>query len=264
MKRYFVMTVDVDPPISTIPPFILEKGIMQLLNFFDKCSVKATFFIPSIVAKNFKYLLSNIIEQKHEVACHGLKHDSWEATMDINRQVHMIKIATEIIQSITGLKPVGYRAPLFRVNKNCWVALQKNGYFYDSSIVCSPFYGNNKKLFLQKPFHLKLFYANKNNLLEIPVSTNPVLPFPLGGAWMRIFGLKWVKMGIKFNFLYQNPVVFYIHPKDVVPRSYGRKWYYYRNTNNCMDMLNEIVKYAKGKGAEFVTAYELARLNMNK
>jgi peptidoglycan/xylan/chitin deacetylase (PgdA/CDA1 family) len=255
------MTVDVDPPISLIPPFIVEKGVIMLLNFLAERSIKATFFTPSIVAKNFRYLLSEIIKQRHEVACHGLKHDPFEATINVNEQVHMIKIATRTIQSITGMKPVGFRAPLFKVNKNCWIALQRNGYLYDSSIVCSPLYGNYRIPFLGKPYYIRLSEGNKNcSLLEVPVSSNPLFPFPLGGAYMRIFGLRWIKAGIKFNFLNKNPVVFYVHPKDVIPRTYGRKWYYYKNTINCMNMLKDIIKYAEQNEAEFITAYELARL----
>jgi peptidoglycan/xylan/chitin deacetylase (PgdA/CDA1 family) len=260
-KQYFIMTIDVDPPISSIPNFIIEDGVVFLLNLFDEYAIKATFFVPSMVAEKFPAIIEEIVKRRHEVACHGLKHDPWEATLNVNKQIRLIKNATEIIQSKTGLRPVGFRAPLFRINRNCWIALQKNGYVYDSSVVCSPFYGSYRKFFPAKPFLLPISKANKSHsLLEIPVSTNPFLPFPLGGAWMRILGLRWSKIGVKLNFISQTPVVFYIHPKDVVPRKYGRVWYYYRNTTNCLKMLDEIIKYAKQSGAKFLTAHALARL----
>jgi peptidoglycan/xylan/chitin deacetylase (PgdA/CDA1 family) len=255
------MTIDVDPSLRSIPNFITEDGLDAILSLLDRYAVKATFFIPSLVAGKFPVITREIVKQGHEVACHGLKHDPWETTLNANKQVQMIKTATETIQSIIGLRPVGFRAPLFRGNKNCWIALQKNGYVYDSSVVCSPFYNNHRIFFPTKPFHLPVSKTNKNNgLLEIPVSVNPLLPFPLGGAPMRILGLRWCKIGAKINFTQRLPVVFYIHPKDVIPRTYGRNWISYRNTLGCIKMVEEIIKYAKQSASKFLTAFELARL----
>ena len=262
LKLYFIMTIDVDPPLSYIPNQIIVRGVIALLNFLNKHAIKATFFVPAVVAEKFPVVMEEIVQQGHEVACHGLKHDKREATLGISEELRIIKTATEIIQSATGLRPVGFRAPLFNVNENCWIALQKNDYVYDSSIVCSPLYGSHKIFFPSKPFPLPVPKTSKNcSLLEIPVSANPFLPFPLGGACMRIFGSRWCKIGVKINFLSRNPVVFYIHPKDVIPRTWGCSWWWYRNTGNCMKMLDEIIKYAERSGAKFITAYELARLS---
>jgi len=262
MKPYFIMTIDVDPPLYSIPSFVIEDGVISLLKLLDEYMVKATFFVPSVVAEKFPATIEGIVKRGHEVSCHGLKHDPLEATLDVNKQIRMIRTATEIIQSTTGLRPVGFRAPLFRINRNCWIALQKNGYVYDSSVVCSPFYGTHRVFFPAKPFLLPVPKTNENHgLLEIPVSVNPFLPFPLGGAWLRFFGSRWSKIGVKLNFIFQTPVVFYIHPKDVIPGIYGRGWYSYRNTASCMKMLDETIKYAKQSGAKFLRAYELARLS---
>jgi len=269
LKLYFVMTVDVDPPIPSNPnPDIVKDGVAALLKLFEKYAIKATFFVPAVVAIGGAVVLDGIVKQGHEIACHGLEHNETEATLGIVEQLRIIKTATEIIQSATGVRPAGFRAPLFRVNESCWIALQKNDYVYDSSIVCSPFYGGHKIFFPSKPFCLPIRKANGNcSLLEIPVSANPFLPFPLGGAYLRIFGSRWSKVGVRINFLSRNPVVFHIHPKDVDPRTRGRprvghSWLSRRNTGNCIKMLEGIIKYAKRSGAKFITAYELARLSM--
>lgn len=126
----------------------------------------------------------------------------------------------------------------------------------------SPFYGNHRTFFPAKPFFLPVPKTNENHgLLEIPVSTNPFLPFPLGGGPLRILGSRWSKTGVKLNFIFQKLAVFYIHPKDVIPWRCGRIWHQYRNTASCMKMLDEIIDYARQSGARFLTAYELARLS---
>ena len=258
---YFVMTVDVDPPIPSNPnPDIIKDGVIKLLRLFDKYAIKATFFVPAVVAEKYPKIIENIVKQRHEVACHGLKHDPKETSLSFYEELCVIKKATEIIQSTAGIRPVGFRAPLFNINENCWKALQKNDYIYDSSVVCLRLYKNHKIFFTSKPFFLPVSEASeKCSLIEIPVSANPFLDYPLGGAYLRIFGSRWTKLGLKINFLFQNIVVFYIHPKDVDPRTKGRSWWWYKNTGNCMKLLEEIIKYAKQKGANFVTAYELAK-----
>lgn len=262
----FAITVDVDPPI---PPsygsMFIEYGIEVFLKLFDKHKIKATFFVPAVVAEKFPTNIKEIVKKGHEVACHGLRHDKQEATLSVSKQIQLIKTATETIQSIIGSRPLGFRAPLFNINKNCWIALQKNDYMYDSSIVCSPFFnGKYKNPFFTKPFPLPISKENKDHsLIEVPVSVNPFLPFPLGGAYFRILGARWCKFGLKINFLYGNPIVFYIHPKDAIPRSWGVSWWWYRNTYDCIKMFEEIIDYAKRCGAKFMKTYEVAILYKN-
>jgi hypothetical protein len=255
------MTVDVDPPIPSNPnPNIVRDGVVKLLRLFNKYAIRATFFVPAVMAQNFPEIMESIVKQRHEVACHGLKHDPKEASLSFYEELTIIKNATEIIQSTAGIRPVGFRAPLFNVNENCWRALQKNDYVYDSSVVCFRLYKNHKILFTSRPFLLPASeIGEKCGLIEIPVSANPFLTFPLGGAFFRIFGSRWSKLGIRINFLFGNLVVFYIHPKDVDPRTKGRSWWWYKNTGNCMKLLEKVIKYAKQNGANFTTAYELAK-----
>jgi len=259
LRPYFIMTVDVDPPIPSNPNSdIVRDGVAALLELFDRHAIKATFFVPAVVAEKFPIVIREVVKQGHEVACHGLEHNKGEASLGVDEEIQIIRTATKMIQSVINVRPVGFRAPVFNVNESCWVALQKNGYIYDSSIVCSPFY---KNFFPSKPFLIQFPKTNKDrSLLEIPVSVNPLLPLPLGGAYMRNFGLKWCKVGIKINFLLQNPVVFYVHPKDVDPRTRGRSWWWYRNTSNCMELLEKIIKYAKQNRAQFLKMYEFAKL----
>ena len=258
-NSYFIMTVDVDPPFTSKQNYIIYKGIDQLLNLFSKYSIRATFFVPAIVAKEFSEVVKKIVELKHEIGCHGLKHDPMETILSINKQVRNIKKATEIIEFATGVRPIGFRAPLFKINRDCFIALQKNGYLYDSSIVNSLFYARSTIAWRSKPFCIKNFAGEDHPLIEIPVSVNPLLPFPIGGGWLRIFGLKWAKIGLKMNLTLRKQAMFYIHPKDLISLSgHNLPWYYYRNVPNCIKMLTEVIKYVQQNGALSITASELA------
>jgi hypothetical protein len=264
------MTVDVDPPFSPLQNFVIENGVISLLDLFDQHSIKATFFVPAVIAKDFPKVANEIVDGRHEIACHGLKHHPEEGILGLNEQLRIIKAATSIIESVTGIKPIGYRAPLFRVNENCWIALRNSNYVYDSSLVGVSYtrYMKHVISLQMQPLCIKIlnFAKTYNNahLFELPVSINPILPLPLGGGWLRIFGLKWAKIGIKMNFLSKGLVVFYIHPKDIVAiQTPGLFWYNYKNTANGLKMLDNLIKYAKWCNAEFLRACELIKLFEN-
>jgi peptidoglycan/xylan/chitin deacetylase (PgdA/CDA1 family) len=257
------MTVDMDPAPPSAPYLDIEKGTADILRLFHEYGVKATFFVTASVALDFPEMIQEIRRKGHEIACHGLKHDANEAMSSIDEQCRTIRTATEEIESIAGSRPIGFRAPLFRSNANCRVALHRNDYVYDSSVVCSPFYGSYKTRLLSRPFFLSCSGSRADcNLLEIPVSVNPFMPFPLGGSFMRIFGLNWIKIGIRTNSMLNAPIVFYVHPKDVILRTSGIYWHSYRNTANCLRMLEEIILYGKKIRAEFMRACELAEAHL--
>jgi len=258
------MTVDVDPPFSIKHSYVIEKGVTYLLDLFNKRAINATFFVPAIVALNFPEVIEEIVEKGHEIGCHGFNHSLSEIALSLDKKTRMIRDATEIIESITGQKPVGFRAPFFKADRNCWIALKANNYVYDSSCLGSPLYQryNVKRNITGRPFYIHLYSGKDSSkkLIEIPVSVNLIVPFPLGGGWLRIFGFTWAKIGVKMNLIFRVPTIFYIHPKDVVayePR--GLPWYYYRNAYNSLAMLDKIIQYVRQNGAEFLAAYQLAK-----
>jgi len=63
------------------------------------------------------------------------------------------------------------------------------------------------------------------------------------------------------NFFFNNPLVFYIHPRDVLslPRVKGVPWHLYRNVGfSTIKILDEILRYAKTHNAIFLRAADLA------
>lgn len=272
------MTVDVDSWSSLLRFYSIDHdsskvdnqvsvkdGISKLLDLFGKHEIKATFFVPGEVALRSPEAVEKISSDDHEVACHGLKHAKNECLLDKKSQKQRIKEATRIIEERNGSPPKGFRAPCLRANEATLRILEECGYIYDSSIVPTFVPGYYGSLISPlKPYHPSLTSAQREGsrkLLEIPVSVNPLVPLPLSAAWMRNLGSSWVKFGIRTNFALGNPVVFYVHPRDVVslPKVDGVPWHLYRNVNNAaVRMLEEIILYAKKCRARFVKAIDLA------
>lgn len=98
-------------------------------------------------------------------------------------------------------------------------------------------------------------------MLELPVSVNPLIPIPLSAAWMRNLGTRWTKVGVRANFKLGRPVVFYVHPRDVIslPRINGVPSHVYRNTgDHVLEMLSDLIGYVKEIGGVFWRAIDLA------
>lgn len=273
------MTVDVDgwssllrfyavdhDPLEADLQVSVEDGILRLLHLFEKHEIKATFFVAGEMARRHGWVIREIWRDVHEVACHGLTHEKNECLQNKTKQKQMIEKATKIIEEKSGSRPKGFRAPCLRANETTLEILDECGYIYDSSVIPTFIPGYYGSLMAPlKPYHPSTVSMEKKGsykLLEIPVSVNPAIPFPLSAAWMRHFGSSWVKFGVKMNFVLGNPVVFYVHPRDVVslPKVKNVPWHLYRNVgDSTIRMLDDIISYAKGSGASFVRAIDFAQ-----
>lgn len=281
VEHPFVMTVDVDSWSSLLrfysinhdPSIVdfqvnVEDGILKLLRLFERHDIKATFFVPGEVARKHAWAIRKISRDNHEVASHGLTHHKNECLVDKMRQKKTIEEATRSIEQAHGTRPKGFRSPCLRSNETTLRVLEECGYVYDSSVIPTfvpGYYGSPKAP--MKPYNASTVFTKNGDpgkLMEIPVSVNPVFPLPLSAAWMRNLGSTWVKFGVRMNFAFGNPVVFYVHPRDVVllPKIRGVPWHLYRNVGDpTLRMLDEVIRHAKTLGATFIKALDLVYLN---
>ena len=279
-RNLFIMTVDVDgwssllsfysvnhDPLKADAQVSIKTGVSKLLSLFEKHNMVATFFLTGDMASKHPDAVRSISQKGHEVACHGLLHQKNEGLLEMSEQRRMIGEATRIIEERSGIRPVGFRAPCLRYNEDTFTVLKENGYIYDSSVIPTFIPGYYGRLNLNfRPYWISLGSSGGDRhrkILEIPVSVNPIFPLPLGAAWMRNFGFSWVRFGIKTNFLFGNPVVFYIHPRDVLslPRVEGIPRHVYRNVGSrSVKMLDDMLGYVRSLDAVFVKAVDLAFL----
>jgi len=279
LRRPFVFTVDVDGWWSLLSFYSVrcdpseadsqvneEEGILKLLQLLKKYKILATFFVPGEMARRHCDAIEKIAKAGHEVACHGLLHDKNECLVNKTEQRRRILEATKLLEEASGSRPVGFRAPCLRLNGATLDVLSELGYIYDSSVLPTfipRYYG--QPFTPSKPHHPSVRSPEEeasHGFLEIPVSVNPIVPIPLSAAWMRNLGSFWVRFGILMNFAMRRPVVFYIHPRDVLrlPKIRGIPWHVYRRVGpSSISMLEQIVSYSMRIGASFMRAVDLAR-----
>ena len=220
--------------------------LLEILNEFPKTSplksqnsVKATFFILGWIAERYPHLIKEISLQGHEIASHGYNHKViYHQTKEEFR--NDIRKSKAILEDITGIEIIGYRAPSYSItNKSRWAfeVLIEEGFEYDSSIfpVRHDFYGmpnaprfpfivslnGNSSFEFSMVNHESGTGLNSKSIIEFPTSTIRILGQNLpisGGGYFRLFPFHFTKRSLmKINRQEKKPFMFYIHPWELDP-----------------------------------------------
>jgi peptidoglycan/xylan/chitin deacetylase (PgdA/CDA1 family) len=113
-------------------------GIGRVLDLLDRTGVKATFFVPAHTARSFPDALGRIVASGHEVGSHGMLHES-PVDLEPELEERLLVESRDVLESLTGIRPVGYRSPAWDLSANTIGLLEKHGYLYDSSMMADDF-----------------------------------------------------------------------------------------------------------------------------
>ena len=225
MKK-FVITMDIEQDISSKLKSSY-KGVEALPKFLDLLEnhdLKASFFTTADVCIKYPDIIKRIVQEEHELGCHGLNHEMfWFKSY--RKQLMEIKKATEIIENVTGIRPKMFRTPKFGVSGKTIRVLEKVGYEIDSSVmpnaVTRIFKGIYKVHSLagapKAPYYPSYENAAKkgdSTILEIPLTESPVKDVTIGSGSLNKFGIK--KMVDAINNVEQNYIMFLIHPWELI------------------------------------------------
>ena len=210
-------------------PCRVEANIERILLLLEARQIHATFFTLGWIAERYPAMLRSIAAAGHEVASHGYGHlrTSEQSRADF---AHDVRLSKTILEQLTGMAVLGYRAPSFSINgSNLWAfdVLQETGYRYSSSIypIRHDHYGMpDAPRFAWRP-------RGVHGVLELPISTVRVgrRNFPAGGGgYFRLLPYpvsRWLLRRI--NSFDGQAGIFYFHPWELdpgQPRPAGLSW----------------------------------------
>ena len=122
------------PVLTTMGEYGPKVGVPRILGLLDDYDIKASFFIPGYVAETHKDMVKEIVSRSHEVACHGYMHER-PAEIDLDDEREALDKGIAVLESITGQKVVGYRAPGADPSVHTLSLLAERGFLYDSSLM---------------------------------------------------------------------------------------------------------------------------------
>ncbi len=201
-------------------PSYLPLVVPRVLRILDEKQIKITFFIVGKDAADpgNHEVLRQIVQAGHEIGNHSYHHEPWlhlYSKEDIDKELAKAETA---IAAATGVIPRGFRGPGFSVSPEVLAVLAQRGYLYDASTfptflgpLARAYYFATARTFTasEKIQRRRLFGSlaegrrpitpydwktSAGSILEIPVTTMPIVKLPIHLSYILYLGLysRWL------------------------------------------------------------------------
>jgi hypothetical protein len=187
-----------------IRPSYLATFIPYALEVLEREQLQITFFVVGADAAVPEHgpVLKSLVQHGHELGNHSYEHEPWMARYDRSRIEDEIARTEAAILASTGRRPIGFRGPGFAWSAELLEILSERGYLYDASTLptylgplARAYYFRTTRLSkAEREVRGQLFgrfadglrpasayswkLPNDRSLLEIPVTTFPVIKVP--------------------------------------------------------------------------------------
>jgi peptidoglycan-N-acetylglucosamine deacetylase len=111
-----------------------RTGVPRILELLRKRDLRATFFVPGFVADRYPDVVRMIVADGHEVGHHGYLHES-VSSLTPEQEEDVLERGIDALERASGIRPVGWRGPMWEVNYSTPALLAEHGFRYDSSLM---------------------------------------------------------------------------------------------------------------------------------
>ncbi|NQW10495.1 MAG: polysaccharide deacetylase [Alphaproteobacteria bacterium] len=109
-------------------------AIPRIKDLLDRFGIKATFFVPAVVAMLHPEEQRSLAEEGHEIGIHGWIHELNSQLPPKNERELQMRSADQL-EKITGVRPVGIRTPSWDFSQHTLAISREMGLLYDSSLM---------------------------------------------------------------------------------------------------------------------------------
>ncbi len=271
-----LVTWDVDP----FPDVLIgdkKEALRRTRQLLRDHRIQSTFFLPAAMAEALGNEIQELIQDGHEIGCHGLTHSDEE---DYNRmpaglqRTYLVE-ATKILREGTGQPLYSFRGPRMKTSHLTQSVLEELGYVADCSVASQrvDFLSSNlvnvnwilAPRLPYRPSHRSAFRKGQRAIWVVPLSAY-ILPFVSSALYVFRRTIVWWL----FRILYREasrtgkPIVYLIHPFEFAPstlrykpenlsllqeiRIHGflaRERFYEKNHVERFKMNQELIRYMK-------------------
>jgi len=111
-------------------------GMPRILAMLKRLELRATFFCPGYTAERYPELVRRVRDEGHELAHHGYLHEAIQG-MTEQQEADVLDRGLDALERVAGIRPVGYRAPMWETTYSTAGLLLDRGFLYDSSLMDS-------------------------------------------------------------------------------------------------------------------------------
>jgi peptidoglycan/xylan/chitin deacetylase (PgdA/CDA1 family) len=109
-------------------------GVPRILTLLQKHDVKATFYVPAVVAMLHPDEQRRIVAEGHEIGIHGWIHEL-NSVLPYEAERDLMFRSAETLEKVSGQRPVGLRTPSWDFSPNTLRIEKEMGLAYDSSLM---------------------------------------------------------------------------------------------------------------------------------
>lgn len=107
-----------------------RTGAARLMRTIEDRDMRACIHLSALVAERWPDLVAGIASRGHEIVGHGYRQDERMASLGEERDLDVVRQCAEIIDSVTGQRPVGWSSHGSRRGIYTVLSLLKEGYTY--------------------------------------------------------------------------------------------------------------------------------------
>ena len=130
-------------------------GVPRLLDLLDRHRIRSTFFVPGYTAHRYPGVVRDIVAAGHEIGHHGYLHEQ-PTGVTAEEEAANLDRGLDALAEVAGVRPVGYRAPMWDLSWRSPALLAERGFLYDSSLMDA-----------DVPYELSV--NDSTSLVEIPI-----------------------------------------------------------------------------------------------
>ncbi len=132
-------------------------GVPRLLRMLDRHGVRSTFFVPGYTAHRYPAVVRDIVAAGHEVGHHGYLHEQ-PSGLSLEEEATALDRGVAALEEVAGVRPAGYRAPMWDLSWHTPSLLAERGFLYDSTLMDS-----------DVPYELAVRPGAAESVVEIPI-----------------------------------------------------------------------------------------------
>ena len=152
-------------------------AVPRLLRLLERRELGATFFVPGHTIETYPDVCRMIVDSGCEVGLHGYAHEMNALQSEVEERAAFGR-SLELVESLTGSPPQGYRAPAGDLTAQTISLLVEHGIQYDSSLMGHDYRPYRVRVGDEFPEDGPAAWGDESDLIELPWSwTNDDYPY---------------------------------------------------------------------------------------
>lgn len=111
-----------------------RTGVPRILGILERHGIRGTFFVPGYSAERHPEAVLAIRDAGHEIGHHGYLHEM-VSCLSAEQEEAVLLRGLDALERVAGVRPIGWRGPMWEASYATPGILTRHGFRYDSSLM---------------------------------------------------------------------------------------------------------------------------------